>query len=250
MNTKLTKNDLSKLLGLYAPEAYSKIILLINEINEICVFAYEPPPNIQDRAQLTNLESKLIEKAVQLRKNNWYSFLEILLELAAKANFPTKGIIDAVYFHQSHPEKRIYLKKDDIENGKLIKICSNASFKTPFALSSKVRTNTKAQMHIPVLDFHVEKTKSTLDMAFLILEKLVDDPFLIMETERSYHAIIIGLMSGSQLNRFLSKCLLFSPITDHAYIAHQLIECESAIRLTKYKHNGASPKVIAVRNQK
>lgn len=250
MNTKFNKNDFNKLLGLNAPVAYTEIILLISKIMEICVFAYNPPPKIQDRSKLTKSELRLVEEAAQFRKDNWYSYLEILLELAAKANFPTNGIIDAVSFHQKHPIERIYLNKDDLSKGKLIDICTKASFKTPLALSSRITTTNKLQMHIPLLDFHIEKTKSTLKMVYLILEKLVDDPFLIMESERSYHAIVIGLMTDNQLKRFLSKCLLFSPITDHAYIAHQLIECESAIRLTKYKHDGTSPKVIAVRRRK
>lgn len=238
--------NLLNLLGNPAPEVYTALIASWSQVHEVAVAEYTTPPPIQRRARLSAEEQRLIELAAQSRENGRLSYLEILLEMSVKADHTVDGILDAVAYHQRHAENRKWLSKQDVLDGKLISLCESASSGTPLAFLSRVKIDSGAFCHIPLLDLHVEKSHRSLSIVSSIAQKLLNGQYTILETARSYHIVGTHLFSEKERIRFLSKAILFSPITDHAYIAHQLMEFESALRITGRGEQGDVPSLVAV----
>lgn len=228
----MTIGEMQYLVGKPAPEVYTHVINCLPEVQEVAVAQYAVPPPIQQRADLTLEEHQLVERAAKARKTSRLSFLEVLLELCAEAQHDVDGILDAVGYHQQHSVSRKWLSRGDVLKGRLLRVCSNAPPAKPLAFLSRVKTGSSSSRHIPLLDLHVEKSSHSLGMVRSIAKRLLGEANVVLETTRSYHVVGVQLLTETQAAQFLSKAILFSPITDHAYIAHQLLEGESALRIT------------------
>lgn len=237
---------LHALLGKPAPELYTGLVALLPAVQEVAIAEYTPPPPIQQRASLSEQEKRLVVAAAEARVNLWFSYLEIVLEMSAKADHPVEGILNSIDYHQEHTSGRTWLSREDVLSGQLIQTCASASQAEPLAFFSKVKADSHGGKNVPLLDLRIEKSPQSLSMVASIARHLLGTPFAILETARSYHLVGFTLMTENEANRFLARAILFSPITDHAYIAHQLLEGESALRLSGRGEMGDVPMVIAV----
>jgi hypothetical protein len=66
----------------------------------------------------------------------------------------------------------------------------------------------------------------------------------IAHSGKSYHFYGSDLMEGDHLMRMLAKALLFAPIVDRAWVAHQLVEKACGLRISPGKTYTQSPVVI------
>ena len=101
-----------------------------------------------------------------------------------------------------------------------------------------------------MIDFHVEKTSKSFEMVKKITKILFGNKFIVLATNRSFHSIGLVLKRGAEFKKILANSLLFAPIVDNAYIAHQLIEGEATIRISKDITSMKAPKVVAASNNK
>jgi len=239
-------HKIAKLVGKRAPEVYTGVISSMPQVREVAIARYTLPPPIQERARLSQEERRLVELAAEARATTRLSYLEILLEMSAKAEHSVDGILDAVSYHRRHSVNRTWLSREDVLKGRLISVCATATPGAPLAVLSRVKIGSSCFRHIPLLDFHVEKSRRSLGIVLSIAHRLLDGPYAVLETPRSYHLVGMQLLTQSQANRFLSKAILFSPITDHAYIAHQLLEGESALRITSRAEPEDVPRLVRV----
>lgn len=228
----LTIDD--KIIGAPAYTAYEYVINSIDEIAAVYVGEYELPPLIQARATLSLHEKNLIEKAADIRNYQWFSFQQILLELVAKDNGSYERILDAVFYHQPHPNNKRRLTRKDIQRGSLAEIATQHS-RNPMAIYSLVETQDGKKRHMPLLDMHIEKSERGLEIVKSVSSKILDGHFIIIETSRSYHMVGVKLINQKQFYQFLGTSLFCAPIVDGAYIAHQIIDGEAALRITSGK---------------
>jgi hypothetical protein len=246
MSQNININNLKNMIGCQAAKACSIVLPLIDKLEAIALLQYCPPPSVQARSQLSEKELEITSKAALIRKNNWFSYIEILLELSAKADFVTEGILDAVNYHQGHTKERIWLNKEQIVAEELVRISNADKLKHPVALCSKVSAKENNQLHIPLLDFHVEKTAMAFEMVKHITRTLFGSDFMVLATNRSFHSIGLTLKYDEEFRQLLARSILFAPIVDNAYVAHQLIEGEAVLRISKNGPNIPAPVVIAV----
>jgi len=102
-------------------------------------------------------------------------------------------------------------------------------------LSSKVLTHSGAEMHIPMLDFAARNgAAGSLQASRQVLNSLQVFGALL-DSGRSYHFYGRRLMNSDQLRNFLGRSLLFAPLTDARWIAHQLISGSCALRISTGK---------------
>ena len=76
--------------------------------------------------------------------------------------------------------------------------------------------------------------------------KLLKQPGALLSSGKSYHFYGANLLTDEDLRIFLGRALLFAPITDKTWIAHQLIEGSCALRISSRKDYGGPPKIIAI----
>lgn len=110
------------------------------------------------------------------------------------------------------------------------------------AVNSVVTLADGRQMHIPMLDFHIEISPANTCLITKICSFLNQQGY-ILNSGKSYHFIGTALLTTDALNRFLGKALLFTPAVDEIWIAHQLQEQSCTLRFGE-KH-GMIPTVIA-----
>lgn len=242
-------SDLSgKILGLTALEACAKVFPGIPNLAAISLLKYKLPPSIQNRVSLSKRELMLINKAASTYKRDGNSYLETLVKLCANAPFVPYGVMKGLVYHQKHSKSRTWIKKKDFKNTALLETFSNVAPGIPLALCSTVRLSTGSTAQIALLDFHVAKTQTNHRIICEIARTILKSKFMILETDRSYHAIGLRLLTKKELRSILSSALLFSPIIDHAYIAHQLIEGEATLRITRKSEASMAPKVTYFSN--
>lgn len=88
------------------------------------------------------------------------------------------------------------------------------------------------KMHIPMLDLATEYSKKNYKIVRSAIEAL-DMPGAVLSSGKSFHFYGRTLMTPKEYRVFLGKALLLAPITDCAWIAHQMIEGVSALRVNK-----------------
>lgn len=109
-------------------------------------------------------------------------------------------------------------------------------------IGSKVYLKGGEAKHIPMLDFHLHVSDINEHICKHIAEKLSPQGGYILCSGNSYHFIGKDLISEDALLVFLAKAILYTPLTDYAWIAHQLIERFCTLRLSK--KNGMYPRFI------
>jgi len=100
--------------------------------------------------------------------------------------------------------------------------------------------------HLPMVDFHALKSPENRRIVEAVSERLLPGRVILMDSGESYHAYGTQLLSEESLRQFLGRALLFVPVIDRAYVAHQLIEGRCALRLTSGGGKSQVPEVVAV----
>ncbi len=59
----------------------------------------------------------------------------------------------------------------------------------------------------------------------------LDCPWVIIESEQSYHLLGASLISDRELTKFFGRAILLGPLVDRNYVAHQLINGNAALRV-------------------
>lgn len=224
-------------------EFLPNILKLFPNVARFSILQFNIPPQIQERATLSRREGQLIKSAATLRKKQGFCFSEILLAKALKDRVLPKGIISGLGYHQKHAKKRLWVHSRNVQKVNIGRD-SKASKFLPWAISSRVKTASGAWKHIPLMDFHINISPYALDVVLAVGKEIFGESFLILESDRSYHGVGLSLLSDTQFLQFLARAILFSPIVDHAYIAHQLIEREASLRITKKTPKGVPPRIV------
>ena len=120
------------------------------------------------------------------------------------------------------------------------------SFGQILALSSRLRDDSGHEWHIPMLDYRVPVSDSNQALIVGHLNALGEAGW-VLQSGRSYHFIGDHLLAAPEgLMRFLGTALLFAPLVDGRWIAHQLIEGACSLRLSSGDERQPPPHVVAV----
>jgi hypothetical protein len=111
------------------------------------------------------------------------------------------------------------------------------------AASSRVECAGKEDMHIPMLDFHCDVSAAN-DRRVRFITIALGLHGYIVHSGRSYHVYGSKLIATEELVTLLSSALLFSPIIDRAWIAHQIIERACGLRISPGKTYPHPPLVV------
>lgn len=96
--------------------------------------------------------------------------------------------------------------------------------------------------HLPMMDFHIPLSSRGDEIVVTVCHRLGFNKGCVINSGKSYHFIGSEMMEEEQLMESLSRGLLYGPITDIRWIAHQLLEHSCTLRIGR--KNGIFPKVI------
>lgn len=129
-----------------------------------------------------------------------------------------------------------------VKTNQLDEVVSLGYTEERLAFNSKASMRGGQEGHIPMLDFHVPASEGNLMLVKKVCS-LLSYPGYILNSGKSFHFIGKNIIPQKDLIAFLGKALLFTPIVDEIWIAHQLQDGACSLRFT-VKH-GVVPTVVA-----
>lgn len=233
--------DIGDFVGLRGAHAYTKLLALL-QVQRATILRYSSPPPLQNRVELSRDDHLLIQEALKIRKETKLPFWNALFSAALTQQYHSPELVFAAFFHNG-PGEPMPLQRPAIESGALKELVEN---ETNIGLSSEVLDVDGNDKHIPMLDFHCDISPHNEELASLVCEHLMPQGHLLIDSGDSYHACGLGLVSSEQRIQMLGKALLVAPIVDSFYIAHQLQQATSSIRISKGGRAQVEPKIVRV----
>jgi hypothetical protein len=211
-------------------------------IKALSVFPYNHPTLLQDRLDLDDIESDILTKGLNLRASTNLPFWDSLLGSCFGRRAGYRRLVEAAQFHQSHRDSFVRVSREDVLSDKLTSMAATVT-DTAWSLFSSIELNDGTKAHFPLMDFHCPESEWNDGLVSVVCRQLFRGTVYVFSSGKSYHAIGSALLDAHGLQRFLARALLFSPIIDGRYVAHQLLEEGCALRLTSSKDKPQVPRL-------
>ncbi len=239
-------DDFEKWEGLDATAVAVKIVSAQPEVTRIRLFEPPFPPTAQERLAPSVTADDIedaFNRALKLREELEIPFWDGAL-LAARAHGQAPvGLLSAACYHQSAQNVQL-VEREAISEETLRAMAARVSPGRMLALSSAVDMRDGSMLHIPMLDFHGLHFPEHLAVAREIIAQLAIEGVLL-SSGKSFHFYGEALLPAERLIAFLARALLFAPLVDHRWVAHQLLEGASALRISSQDTSGVPPYVVA-----
>lgn len=233
-------------IGKQATEACEELIRVHQWISKVRICHYKAPPSLQQRIEMGRIEEKLVNAALKIRKDVGMPFWEALFAACLKQRRFTNPLLDAALLHQGTGSLS-EISRADVLKGKLAEMVHQRTDGEAVGFVSDVEFKSGERRHFIFLDFHCEVSKDNTKLVSAVCNRLLPGGYLLLDSGDSYHAWGIQLVSSSERIRLLGRSLFFMPIVDGIYIAHQLNQDLSSIRISVGGQRRCAPRVIAVR---
>jgi hypothetical protein len=219
-------------------EVVSQILKLNADIEELNFVELRNSEAVQNTIRNSIAEKEQINKALEIRNEHHFSFWDSLCSTFVNNNNYSKVLLSNV-FHHNYNKTEIPISRRLFPN-----IHKKLEHDKNYAIISRVLCKDKQIFHIPFIDFHCSSNEKNTMLATDIIHILKLGPGYLLDSGKSFHFIGKKLINESELTSYLGKLLMYNPIIDKSWIAHQLIEKTCALRIA-YK-DGVLPKVIKI----
>ncbi len=232
---------LGNLLGCQASVAYRSLLLRHDSVQSANLFVYDAPPSMQERISVSPAEAGIIAHANDMRAGTGIPFWDALFATCAVQGRCTGAILEATFFHNGQgtpsPVSRAQIKAGILEQ-------AVRGARRTLALGSRLTGSQGSAGHLGFLDFHCDVNVANCRIVRDICHTLMPAGFLILDSGGSFHACTTNLLSDDERVTMLARALLASPVVDARYIAHQLMQDSSSIRISRGGKAGNLPIVV------
>jgi hypothetical protein len=198
-------------------------------------------PLLEVRCPLTAADSFAVARALEHRATLHLPFWDGVMLAASWGDSIPPGALKAAAYHQTLENKIEWVDRNELNILKLRRMSQKACIKNQLlTVTSSVQMQDGSVKHIPLIDFHVEYSEHATSLIAEVIP-LLGVSGSLLRSGKSYHFYGEALLTGGELTRFLGKALLFAPIVDRAWIAHQLIESRCALRISPRPEYGGVP---------
>jgi len=185
----------------------------------------------QERVELTNELKSCFDFALEFREQYNMPFWDGFNLSLFNKNFSDHSFLSQIKHH--NPKSEIYT----VDSLDFFDFINNWPIDRYLTINSKVKMSNNQTRHFILLDFHIPVNKENQKICSEVMRCLNLTGYLLV-SGKSYHFYGNELYSEEELLQVLSTSLLYSPIIDRAWIAHQLIEKSCCLRVTsKYGYH-------------
>lgn len=223
--------------------AVLKIVERNSEITAIHVFVPALSPPIQEDSRLTTSERRLIQAALGLRERTKLPFWDCLLQEISNSDADTPNLLSRAMHHNSQLNTIERLERTQLSEGKLRSRIAAVSPPQMLALSSRVDCIDGVERHIPLIDFHCGVSVGNDGLVRKVVKSLGLRGYLA-HSGQSYHFLGGHIVDQPAMIGILAGALLFAPIVDRAWIAHQILEGACGLRISPGKAYAECPLVF------
>lgn len=218
-------------------EVIREIALANPEISAFQIVGFEAQKDLarEYRHSWTDADEHYYQEALSLRSALKLPFWNsLMLSIKNGSAIPDNCLKGASNHHS-------ITQLEWIESANICQLSRLIADYSRLAINSRVQTESEESYHIPMLDFHIEVTERNTELIKHICHILAQ-PGYLLNSGNSYHFIGEQLVTEKKLISFLGQSLLFTPIIDEIWIAHQLMDRSCSLRFTM--KNGHVPTVI------
>ena len=232
-------------MGMLGADPSAVLLQIVNAQPEITQVSFGAPrvnPPLRERVRLSRSELEFVNQKLNRHRDlNLPAWMLCLLSESEVSD----GILTAASFHQGIEQTRFSVNVKELTIGVMAELAKRSGSDRVFSICSQVELMNDSIKHIPMMDFQCRKSSRSLELVVSIVRRFGIGAGVILETDRSYHFYGSQLLSHSELAPFLGRALLFAPIVDQAWIAHQLIDMCCALRAGPRRPGGEAPRVVA-----
>lgn len=201
-------------------------------------------PPLEQRAALMAEDQNIVDRARELRDTLRLPFWDGVMLTAANTNNLPGGLLNAATFHQSLVGKIRRVDKASATFSHLTEIADAAQAQGRLLVFvSEIEMADGSSLHIPMLDFHSAFSDHATELVTDVIRTL-NLTGVLLSSGKSYHFYGDQPVTPTRLSELLAKALLFGPIVDRTWIAHQLIEGRCALRISTRADYGGPPTVV------
>ncbi|MDS0133607.1 MULTISPECIES: hypothetical protein [unclassified Amycolatopsis] len=217
-------------------------------IKKLTLFEVDPKPAGRSPGLGKSPEiQEFVPQALELRENfNIPYWMSIFFVATNSGKEIPEKVLDSATFHvETSTQKKVEIAT----SSDLVKEIDATIALLPadysLMVSSKVLTVEDEYKHVPMLDFRLKSTHSNHSVVSNVVRRL-GLPGVVLDSGRSYHFYGASLITDTELTQFLAKALLFTPLVDYRWIAHQLLEGACALRVSPGGAEQITPRVIEI----
>ncbi|MFG1837937.1 hypothetical protein ACGFH8_05785 [Micromonospora sp. NPDC049175] len=214
--------------------------------SELTIFELSVPPEAQKRVVHRPELKAVIEAALRLRSEHGVPFWDaMMLNSLSQPEDIRSVLLDASGLHQPMSTAVVQhrLSIADLSPLALRSLLAKAQEGNISVVSSRLLMPDGTESHLPLLDFRLPVSASSSVIIEDIVRRLGFSG-LVLESGNSYHFYGRSLLSASEMREFLGRAILYAPIVDYRWIAHQLVEGACALRISKGKAFAYSPRIV------
>ncbi len=202
-----------------------KVLNANPEIASVKVIGYETQKDLKkDSGNLwTHQDEDVYQNALKLRAEHNVPFWNgIMLSCINNPNWSETCLSSSLRHNKIHLISEIPVS----EIGSLQSIKAEGDRKS---INSEVKLIDGSIKHIPMLDFHIPFDGTNTDIVKAVC-KFLGRTGYILASGRSYHFIGTVPFTYNEMIEYLSRALLFTPIVDEIWIAHQIQDKSCSLR--------------------
>ena len=234
--------DEEQFIGASAGVVYRSLILAHEEVRLARIRSYHAPQSLQERLPMTDSVQTLVDVAMDRRTRSEVPFWQAMMLTILDRGIVPDEVLDAALYHQGSGVSED-LSRGDLERGELeVHACGRDR---TVALDSLLDLEVECG-HLALMDFRVSPSKKNTILVNAVCRRLMPEGFVSLISTRSYHACGVALQRPNERIDFLGRSLLFSPIVDDRYVAHQLMQPSSSLRISAPSIDESTPRVVTI----
>jgi hypothetical protein len=219
---RLTRPNINQ--GVSVHEYLCALLIANPQVECVSIMEYDNPPLLQDRVQARSPASGIVQRALDLRDATMLPFWDAALLKCFGCGAEAADLVRAASYHQSPQRSRRFVNRSEFS---ALARCGERGV----AFCSEIKIDGESRF-LPLIDFHCPDNERNDDLVRSVCEVLELGDVAVFSSGKSYHGYVLRVVSAEELRTILHHLLLFTPIVDRAYIAHQLIEECCALRIT------------------
>lgn len=210
-----------------------KELILKNNIKTLRLVEFNKSQYVQENPSISEDSLKVVSEALSLKKEFDIPFWDAVNISNSRTQNWSEELIVLADHHNVSKYKEVSAEK----------IFDAISLDSNIGINSRVVLSSGVIKHIPMIDFHINHTASSIKIVKSVCKQLNQGKGYIIDSGASYHYIGATLMNEEEFMSFLAHSLLYGPIVDNRWVAHQLIERSATLRIGK-KHD-LMPRLVA-----
>lgn len=192
-------------------------------IERLFFYEFDSYELVQNRIDLIAPLDKVYSNALEMRNLYKLPFWDSFNVCLFNKEINDFEFLKEINFQNKPTKKNEYSREDFIKK--------KIDFQEYTGVSSLVNSK-KSNLHIPLLDFHIPPSIENQKLCSKMLIHLNLKGY-ILNSGKSYHFIGNDIIDYDSLQNVLFNALLFSPIIDKSWIAHQLIQKYCCLRVSQ-----------------